>query len=250
MSDIDWGSEKGIADEPHFDRFIKEFGGKRVGELAPNPTFENADYVFESHSVVAELKILEKEFGDAPEFRAKWDTLIAEYIAQKKMRSPLLGHPYPREYVRDFVELFRPPLARMAKKANRQIKETKANLNMPDARGILICVNDNFRSLEPRFILGLLTRILIGANSAIDGFIYHTNHYVHVPGNEYAQLLWITSYADNVPNSLVEFVDSFGRGWFDFIERVTGPFDSRTEVPHASDTKNILASKAIKPRPR
>jgi hypothetical protein len=88
----------------------------------------------------------------------------------------------------------------------------------------------------------------MGANSSIDGFIYHTNHFVHVPGNEYAQLLWITSYADNAPDSLIQFVDDLGRAWFDFIERIQGPFDTREEVPHSSDKTSILASKAIKPR--
>ncbi len=234
LDKINWATAKGIADEPNFDEFIRSVGGTRVDVLLPNPTFENADYFLSKAQVVIELKILETEFGGTPEFIAKLDALIQHYVIEKDLRGPLLGQPYPRQFLLDMVELFRPPLARIASKANRQIRETKKRLGAARACGLLICVNDNFRELEPPTVLWLLSRILNGAYSSISGLVYLTNHHVRVPGSEYANLLWAPMYSDSAPDSLPELVNSLGRQWAEFCEQRLGKFDSRIETEEVS----------------
>ena len=233
MESVDWAGVKGIADELTLDRFIKKLGGQKVSEIIPAASFENADYLFPQQKVIIELKTLESEFGDTNEFKSKLAALTERFAREGKLGGgSFLGKPYPQEFVRAFIDLFRPPLARIAKKANRQIRQTKMQLNLGDARGVLLCVNDEFRGLEPQFIKGLFGRILHGSCSSIDGFIYHTNHYVDIPSSEYAHLIWTTMYADGTPGSLVEFVDNLGRRWFDFCEAEGVPADERVEGPY------------------
>lgn len=206
-----WARERGIADEATFNLFVEWIGGKKVSSLILNPTFENADYCFPEQSIIVEHKILETEFGTSDEFKRKQMAVIDKHVRERGLRGPLLGQPYPREFLADLMEFYRRPLAGVAKKANRQIKETKDWLGMPNANGIFLCVNDNLKSLPPAEIMQLFCRILNGSCSSIEALVYVTNHYLHVPGSNLANLLWAPVYSDGAPDSLVEFVNWMGR---------------------------------------
>jgi hypothetical protein len=243
MLNIDWATAKGIADEATLDRFVALHGGIRVSELIGNVQFENADYLFPHENVIAELKILETEFANTSAFKLKLDAMLEQFAKEKRtIGGPFVGKPYSQEFIRSFILLFKPILARIAKKANRQIRSTKKHLHLPNARGLLICVNDEFRGLEPEFVMGLCGKILNGSYTSIDGFIYHTNHYIDVPWSEYAHLIWTTMYSDDAPMSLVDFVDNLGRRWFDFCENEGLPADTRVEGPRLS----LAGARAIK----
>ena len=244
MTKIDWATARGIADEPTLDRFVRGEGGVKISEIVPVIDFKNADYLFPQDNVIIELKRLETEFAKAPGFNSKVRALIEHFGKDVRLGdSPFPGKPYNPEFVQGFVKLFKPPLAHIAKKANRQIRESKKHLNLPNAHGILFCVNDEFRDLEPRFIKGLFGEILHRSYSSIDGFIYHTNHYVDLPWSEYANLIWTTMYSENAPMTLVDFVDNLGRKWFDFCEAEGLPSDQRLEGP---DLNLTSGAKAIK----
>ena len=233
----DYGAEKGIADEPTIDQFVDSIGGTRLTELFPRPTFQNADYYLSEHRAVIELKILETELTRGKEFGSKRDALIEKFVREHGMRGPMLGQPWPVDFVQEFYRLFRPALARIAKKANRQLKETKAVLSAAGHNpefGILLCVNDNLRSVPPAVVMGLFGDVLANAYSSVDAFIYLTNHYVDVPGSDYANILWAPLYSPGAPEELVEIVNRLGRRWFDFAEQVQGPSDHRTELPSIS----------------
>lgn len=230
MKNINWSCEKGCADEPTLDRFVESIAGMKISTLYPHAAFENADYLFAADKVLIELKILGTEFGETEPFRTKLDELN-QRITTKWGRSPLSLDPYvATDYLRGFIDLFRPILARVAKKANRQLRETKKRLGLDDHRGILLCVNDNFRELPPAYILQAFGRILNGAYSSVDAMIYHTNHYVAIPGSDDAHLLWAPLYSEAAPAALVDFVNTLGRKWFDFCERTHGPFDTKRET--------------------
>ncbi len=49
--------------EAEMDRFVQAIGGERVTDLVgtPSPPFQNADYVFRSDNIVAELKCLTED---------------------------------------------------------------------------------------------------------------------------------------------------------------------------------------------
>jgi hypothetical protein len=101
-------------------------------------------------------------------------------------------------------------------------------------RGILFLVNDGLREVSSELVLSIMCRILMGANSHIRALVYITNHYVHIPGNEYANLLWVPVYADPDADDLPEFVDWLGSAWSDFLEVEMGPFDVRHKGPDLS----------------
>lgn len=226
----DWSNTKGIADEPNIRRFVKKVGGTLIDEAYPNPLFENADFLFEESKVLVELKILETEFGRTDEFEKKLLALGMK-TALKFGLGPFLRleGEAGRAHQEGLVELFRRPLARIAKKANKQVKSTKEALDLQEYKGLLWCVNDSFRELNPAAVAGLLGRILTGSGSSIDGFIYLTNHYIELPGDPYARLLWAPFYRDSDDEKLREFVNWLGRKWFDYCEAIEGVADDRIE---------------------
>ena len=143
--------------------------------------------------------------------------------------------------------MFRPALSRILKKATRQIRATKEHFKITARTGILIFVNDGFTGLEPHFVRALVSDLLTTSYSSIDCFLYITlNRYVEVAGSDIPRLLWMPSYSERAPDSLVLFVDDLGRKWFDFLESKIGPFSiPREEVPQGNNEAGILLSRAI-----
>jgi len=119
-----------LADEPHWNEFVVEFGGELVAPLIKRAGVKNADYLFREQRIIAELKILQTEFFDPLLIR------IGQAAAK------LIQDPTDEAF--DLFERFlfptlEAPLKRIIKNANRQIKETKAVLGLPNHRGIILC---------------------------------------------------------------------------------------------------------------
>lgn len=149
----------------------------------------------------------------------------------------------PKEYANDLLRLFRPALSRILKKANAQLKETKKELSLSTTSGILLLINDDFLSLEPQFITSIMCEMLTHSYSSIDAFVYLTlNHYVDIPGNNYANLLWSPVYSERAPDSLTDFVDKLGEHWFQFLELETGKFDNKVVT---DDPASIAQARSI-----
>lgn len=188
--EVDWSTAKGPADEFNIRRFIESVGGVWIDQKYPNPDFENADFLFEEMQVLIELKILETEFGQHPNFEKKLISLGAKTALRFGLGPFLRGEGKAGvAYQKGLLELFRAPLARIIKKASSQIKTTKTELGLSQAKGVLWCVNDNFRQVRPTTVVGLLSRILGGSGSGIDAFVYLTNHYVEFPDDHYARIV-------------------------------------------------------------
>ena len=238
---------KKIPVEEMFDRFIKQNSGQKISELVGgNPSFQNADYLFKDNKIIAELKTLQTDFAKAETFQNKRHDLIRKYISEGKMEFRNLLNPseLPKDYLNDVIRIFRPALSRIIKKANVQIRETKEKLKFPDSSGLLILVNDDFISLEPQFIISLISDILIQSYSSVDGFVYLTlNHYVELPHNDLDNLIWIPGYSDKAHLSLSDFVDKLGNQWQKFLEIEIGEFDSNFSTEN-SDI--IIQAKSIK----
>ena len=231
--------------------FVRVAGGQVVEDLLPEPrSFENADFLFPSVSIVAELKEVETEFDRAPAFDEGFSNLLQRVVDEDPSWRPLLlggSGKYPEWFASEFIRLFRPALSRILKKANRQIRATKEHFKITARTGILIFVNDGFTGLEPHFVRALVSDLLTTSYSSIDCFLYITlNRYVEVAGSDIPRLLWMPSYSERAPDSLVLFVDDLGRKWFDFLESKIGPFSiPREEVPQGNNEAGILLSRAI-----
>ena len=233
--------------------FVRSVGGQVVEDIIHPPrTFENADFVFLPDLVVAELKEVATEFDRTRATRDGFRALIQRVVEEDpNWRPALLGGSgdYPIWFRSEWLRLFRPPLSRILKKANRQIRQTKDHFGIRDSTGVLVLVNDGFTGLEPHFVRAIIADLLVSSYSSIDCFLYVTlNRYVEVPGSDVPRLLWMPLYSDRAANSMVLFIDDLGRKWFDFLETKIGPFTPpREEIPQGKGGSDVFVSRAIVP---
>ncbi len=226
MSKIDYSQKRSIADEPHWNTFVGSVGGEPVSPLIHRQGVKNADYLFRGDRVIAELKVLETEFAHSPQMLARVDALIAMYrdIDPDDPTKPLR---------RELLQELKKPLQRIINTANRQIKETKIELGLHDHRGVLICVNDNFRGAPPGLVMGLIGHIQSATSyKSITAVIYQTNHYVELIESPYATLLWAPMYSEHAGSDLVDFINVLGRNWRAYSESIEGPYDVSSETPN------------------
>lgn len=234
----DVGPHQPLPVEATWRQFVHSVGGEIIEDLIPEPrTFENADFFFREFRAVAELKAIETEFSARPEFVARFSDLMRRLAeAEPDWKPAFFGGAsgYPKWFMREYVRMFRPPLARILKKANRQIRRTKVHFRISSPTGILVLVNDEFTSLGPELIRALVCDLLLHSYSSIDCFLYLTvNRYIEFPNSDTPGLLWAPVYSDRAPEELVDFIDDLGRMWRKHLEGIIGPFTASSETPTA-----------------
>ncbi|KAA8561304.1 hypothetical protein FX985_01356 [Pseudomonas extremaustralis] len=230
----DVGPHDPIDVEATWREFVRSVDGDVIEDLLPQPRpFENADFLFRAVPAVAELKEVKTEFEKSDAFEAGYLQLFERLMSEvPHWRPPLPGEngDYPEWFPREVIRLFRPPIQRILKKANSQIKETKKHFKIGDPTGILVFVNDGFTALEPHFVQAIAEDLLVHSYSSIDCFLYITvNRYVEVDGSDVPRLLWIPKYSGRVPVTLSAFINDLGRSWYAFLETKIGPFTVPTE---------------------
>ncbi len=235
--------------EPLWQEFVRSFGGLVVHDVVPEPlNFQNADFAFLDQGVIAELKEIETEFSRTAAFRSSFNTLMQRLVTeQPEWRPALFGGDgkVPAWFIPELVRLCRPPLSRILKKANRQLRETKIHFGVNSETGVLLLVNDGFSSISPEFVRAQVSELLLHSYSSISCCVYLTvNRYIEFPGDQEPKLLWATAYSDTASDSLVSFIDDLGRRWFDFLEGKVGPFTSRSEVPSSAEV--LQGTRAIR----
>jgi len=129
--------------EAVFREFVSGFGG----EVLPEPSDTKiADYVFRKQDIVAELKCLMEDQTAAMNMKVaqavkdwwqKGGKIPPAYDSSK----PLEISTAPREIADRWVEILKAPIENFIRDGNRQIRETKQRLNMPDAKGLLLIFN-------------------------------------------------------------------------------------------------------------
>lgn len=116
----DIGPHDPIPVEATWREFVKATGGQVVEELVPEPrTFQNADFLFPSAAVVAELKEIETEFNKSESFKAGFNSLMERVVREDPDWRPVLfggSGELPKWFTEEFVRLFRPPISRILKK--------------------------------------------------------------------------------------------------------------------------------------
>lgn len=243
------GPHDPIPVEATWREFVRSINGTVLDDALPRPrNFENADFAFPDSGVIAELKEIETEFSSSIAFRSGFDSLMRKLVAEDpNWRPPLFGGngEYPKWFGSEFIRLFREPLARILKKANRQVRDTKAHFKITSTTGILLLVNDGFTAIGPEPIRALTSQLLLHSYSSIDCCIYLTvNRYVAITGSDEPKLLWVPTYSERAQDSLVTFVDEMGRHWFNYLEAKIGPFTSREELPQG-EAKILRGAKSI-----
>jgi hypothetical protein len=244
----DIGPHDPIPVETTWKKFVNSTNGKVVSDILPSsPSFDNADFFFPDAKVVCELKEIQTEFLDTDSAFKGLHTLHERLITENPEWRPKLfrgNQPYPSWFMEGVVRLARPPIARIIKKANVQIRETKKHFSITDPTGVLIFVNDGFTALPADIVSAVCQDILLQSYRSIDCFLYlSVNRYVEIIGSNEPKLLWVTSYSSRANDSLVDFIDDLGRKWFDLLEKEIGPFTSRTETGNRDILRNAKAIK-------
>jgi hypothetical protein len=231
--------------------FVRSIGGSVLDDIFVSPpSFQNADYLFGDANVVAELKEIETEFMRTEAGRKGSNSLHTRVVKENASWRPMLlggDGKYPDWFAREYVRLARAPIARILKKANSQIRETKEHFKIQGNTGLLLLVNDGFIELGPDIILGIAAEILTHSYSSIDCLVYlNVASHVQLRGSSELSLIWHPVYSDRADDKLVEFVTTLGRNWFDFLEDAYGPFDSREELGDAAALALIKGARSVR----
>lgn len=203
------------------DRFVKSFGGQVGLDLfGPNPDFSNADYVFPQDKVVAELKCLTDDKSADEDLQKKLEELFESAIQRGFIPDPGPGRHIletkgtPLQFQREVYAVISRSIIRRLSKANKQIKETKARLNLPEARGLLLLCNDgNFR-LEPAQWVHAV-RVALGNDfSSINSVVQFTvNMLSTTPTMGQHANLWMSGVRPGIKPVPEDFIHRLGEGW-------------------------------------
>jgi hypothetical protein len=148
-----------------FELTFREFVSGLGGEVLPETSDSKiADYVFRKHNVVAELKSLmedqtpamnEKVTLAVRDWWRKGGKIPAGYDSSKQLEIATAPKPIQDRW----LEILKTPIENIIRDANRQIRETKKRLNIPDAKGLLLVFNQgNLLHNRPKECTSLTTR--------------------------------------------------------------------------------------------
>lgn len=162
--------------EKLFDNYFEAAGFQRVTPLiGESPDFDNADYIDFPNLIIAELKIIEKDYFKDGGIIDRLNSFIP--VSNPKL--PYGRRLPPGQYYINFPGLnregksdtFEEPLRRVLKKANRQIKETKEKLFVDKAYGFVFLAINMHTLIDIELISALAQQLLVNEFSSIDGFI-------------------------------------------------------------------------------
>ena len=152
--------------EQTFNEFVEKVGGELVEKsLSHQQGEKRADYLFRTPGIIAELKCLEHDLF-TPDYHIKLQALVNDWQA-RGLVGRILGtvqldlQRLPRQCQTEWLRITERPLNRdIVSRANRQIRETKVALGLPEAKGVLLLANEGNRSMTPANIFTFLSRIL------------------------------------------------------------------------------------------
>ncbi len=148
--------------EALFRNFVREFGGEILPERSDAKI---ADYLFRNQNIVAELKCL--VFDQTAEMNNKLTRVVKDAVKQNKSLLSLCDGKSleiakaPKEISDPWLEILAAPVENIVKDANRQIRSTKEQLNLPSAQGLLLVFNQgNQLHTRPKDFRLLVAKVL------------------------------------------------------------------------------------------
>lgn len=176
-----------INTEKVFGEVILAAGGRRLDEeLRGKADFKNADYLFEQHNCVGELKRIQKFLDEDPDFRRKLSKHYSKWTSQGRVPPAPPGTrlvefnltSVPRDCAEEVMGLLRKQLmSAYLEKANRQLRETKKHFDWPDAYGIVFLAVEGTSWYDPHGLMSVLARIPKGKLEAIDAFVVFNGNF-------------------------------------------------------------------------
>lgn len=189
--------------ESLMDECINLIGGVKVSSLFKQPpSFDNADYIIDNYNIIAELKCLQEDKSTDNNFLNKIKNKFSGHL--KKEGMVIFGtilvnsNQLSDSCTKELHDIYLKPIRSLAKKANKQIRETKQNLNKENSHGLLILINDNNKLLEPSRAIELIGQCLRRDGlSSIDSVLYLTlNLTVTNQEESFEGLVWVECSRD------------------------------------------------------
>jgi hypothetical protein len=218
--------------EIEFDTCVELIGGLRVSELVgESPKFSDADYLFPQYQIIAELKSFEEDKIIDENIVRKASDIYEK--CRKQGNAPDLGQgrfrfttsdDFPDEFKLELLELYKKPIHGVIKKANTQIKSTKANLNLKDHTGLVILVNNGHTALTPNLAISIFREIFRrNSLSSINALIYFTTNPVSghssIPEDFF---VWIPVQIRPEENWPTELLRRLKNAWLNRMAKITG----------------------------
>lgn len=159
--------------EREFDNFMSKIGFTRVSQDVGNsPVFENADYVNKEKRIIVELKILNKEFFENGGVIDSLQSIIIKPVSIDERGLGQYTFQLPDINREGKHDNFEEPIRRIIKKANKQLKETKAYyFNNNESFNFILLAQVGLSSLSPEITSAVVRKILYHEFSSVDGVI-------------------------------------------------------------------------------
>jgi hypothetical protein len=217
---------------------IVSIGGLRVDQIVKSITSKNADFYFERHNAIAELKILKKDQISDPGFVKRVSDIYAKYLRAGRTQNRVFGtvristEGFPEDFRLEIAKLYAAPVGRVIRNADRQIQETRRLLGAPSANGLLLLVNDGNTALDPshlRWIIG--EHLREGMNTNIHHVIYFTvNMSVDIPNrgafisvpSDMDLNVWYSAGRKALPSINVNLEGELRTAWFSHLSKIVG----------------------------
>jgi len=219
-----------IDSEKLMDEVVRAVGGQRVREIVgDNPPFDNADYLWMKDRIVSEMKNLEKDFLSDPAVSDKMHEMYNRWRDENKdvpimyVERVLRTDQLPVECARELIGIFKDKLeSAVLRKANRQIRDTKENLNQPEALGLLLLSNEGNFTFDPAMVAHVLCHSLGSKFSSIEHVIlFSANLKVQTASSAPAPLFASIRFP-NRRQPTPEFLKRLGSSWFEALSAATG----------------------------
>jgi len=212
--------------ETIFCRFIESIGG----DVVACSEEESADFVFREDKVVIELKTIERD--QRFEHAQRLGALANDWGKRGRIRvhgtTVLdLQHLHP-ECQREWLHLLKGPIEGIIRKAHRQIRSTKSRETLPDAKGLLLILNDgNFLHTAPTVFMNLVARVLQKKAPGggrkfpeVRGVVYFS---FRVAAAGESNLFWVQGTIEPEEDSALQaFQTRLRREWYAHFARLIG----------------------------
>jgi hypothetical protein len=212
--------------EEVFRDFIRNFGGRVV----PEGDEESADFFLPQDDIVAELKIL--QLDARLEHDNKLHGLVDDWTRRGLIvvfgRTVISLQKLNPICQREWLHILQPPVERVIRKANRQIRSTKQSLNCPSAKGLLLIANDgNLLYTNPTDYMILVSLALAKKTTTGERQYPHIFCVVYfsyrIASRDEGMPFWISGDVEpKGSSSMHAILERLRLGWLSYIERSTG----------------------------
>lgn len=153
--------------ETEFLESAKSLGGSRPQRILTDGRLaENSDFVFPHAEVVIELKSLEEDHIESAQIIEKASALYEAELESGKAPVVAFGdvrmttEGFSEDYKQKIANLYRVPIARLMKKANRQNLSTMQTQGYSQPVGVFLLANNNETALDPDHLRWILQQEL------------------------------------------------------------------------------------------